>query len=201
MMIHPTFSSLLAYSENALPPETAAEIEAHLAAPCAHCQTDLARVRAVLDALVRQNKTVAPPATIVRRAIAAFQPRPSPAQQLRTIADLIFDSFRQAPLAAVRGAAQSRQMLFTAEGLDIDLHITAEPDNVTLMGQVLGARTFDAQSSPFVRLYHAGDVLDAARADALGQFAFRAVPAGLYDLGVEVEAREIIIEGLELGDG
>ncbi|HLF25878.1 MAG TPA: hypothetical protein VJG32_06045 [Anaerolineae bacterium] len=155
----------------------------------------------LLDLLSREDNTVAPPEHVVRRVIATFRAQISSSSLRRIVASLLFDNFRQAPLAAVRGVARSRQLLFSTEGLDIDVQITSESGSATLIGQALDRDRASVEPRPFVRLYHSGgEVLDASEADAHGQFAFHAVPPGVYNLGVELGATEIVLEDLELAN-
>jgi hypothetical protein len=194
-MTHPSFASLLDYVEGSLPPEARAAIDEHLAGPCSQCSVELSRIRAALGALANDD-TVAPPEETLRRAVAAFRARPAAPPRVRIAAILVFDNYRQSSLAAVRGpAARARQLLFTAEGLDIDLQITFAEGGATLVGQILG------QGQPsIVRLHRAGEVLDDVGADAFGRFAFRPIPQGKYDLVIEFDSREVAIEGLEIHD-
>ncbi|HEY4687817.1 MAG TPA: hypothetical protein VIK33_00785 [Anaerolineae bacterium] len=154
----------------------------------------------MLDVLSKQDETVAPPENVIRRVIAAFRPPPSVSSLRRIVASLLFDNFRQAPLAAVRGAAQPRQLLFSVEGLDIDVQITSERDGATLIGQALDRDRVALEPRPFVRLYRSGEVLDASESDSHGQFAFRAVPPGAYNLGIELGSTEIVLDGIELAN-
>ena len=194
-MTHPSFASLLDYVEGSLSPEARAAIDEHLAGPCSQCSAELSRIRAALDALVNDD-TAAPSEETLRRAVAAFRARPAAPPRARVAAILVFDNYRQSPLAAVRGpAARARQLLFTAEGLDIDLQITVTEGGATLVGQILGG-----ERPSMVRLCRAGEVLDDVGPDSLGRFAFRPVPLGQYDLVIEFDSREVAIEGLEIDD-
>src|SRR5262245_5859278 len=136
-MSHINFETLLDYVEGSLNPETVSAVEAHLAQPCARCQA-LARQITELTQLMAHDKTAAPPQPLLKRMLAVIHRRPA-TERPRIPAALIFDSWQHAPLAAVRGAGQAQQLLFSAEGLDIDLHLTSSQDETTVRGQILGS--------------------------------------------------------------
>lgn len=208
MTLHIPFATLIDYQEQALSVSERAAVELHLAEPCPVCQKNLLRAVELLATFAQPDQTVAPPEAVVQRAVEAFFnrshvmgafPTQPPALSLpRIIANLLFDNFRQAPLAAMRGAARSRQLLFTAGEVDIDLQITSERHGATLLGQVLNNQPTELELISLVRLYRSGEVLGTSTPDEQGQFAFRAVVPGVYDLGVMLAQREIILEGLEL---
>jgi hypothetical protein len=198
MTAHIPFATLIDYQDHAvLAPEREA-IESHLTEPCALCQQNLQHASELLAVFAQPDRTVAPPEDVVQRAVAAFTIRPPAVSLSRIVASLLFDNFRQAPLAAVRGVTRSRQLLFNAGEIDIDLQITAERYGATLLGQVLSNQPLAPEAVPIVRLYRSGEVIRTAASDAQGQFAFRAVTAGVYDLGVMLAHREVVLEGLEL---
>lgn len=197
-MDHPPFDTLLDYLAGALAAETRAAVERHLETPCARCAATLARLRAALEAL-ENDDTAAPPPAVLRQAVEAFRDRSwsavPPPQRVRAV--LVFDNYRQGPLMSARGgAAQARQMLFRAEALDIDLRITFAEGGAIVEGQILGGE----RPPSAVRVGQQGEILDAVTVDSYGQFAFRPLPPGQYDLEIELGAQEISIEALDLAD-
>lgn len=208
MTLHLPFATLIEYQEQTLPTLEREAVEMHLAEPCPVCQKNLEHAAELLATFAQPDLTVAPPEAVVQRVMDAFLSRSQvmgalpnhlPAMSLpRIIAHLLFDNFRQAPLAAVRGAARSRQLLFTTDEVDIDLQITSERHGATLLGQVLNNQPTERERISLVRLYRGGEVFHTLAPDEQGQFAFRAVIPGVYDLGVVSEQREIMVEGLEL---
>src|SRR5512138_291486 len=133
MTHHISFAILIEYQERTLSISEQEAVETHLAEPCPACQKNLEHAGELLAAFAQPDETVAPPEAVVERAIGTFPHRsqvvgafPSLSAMVslpRIIASLLFDNFKQAPLAAVRGAARSRQLLFTAGEVDIDLQI------------------------------------------------------------------------------
>jgi hypothetical protein len=155
----------------------------------------------------------APPA-LVRRAIDAWSPAAdtSAAAVLqagaRTIlrqlaAVLTFDSWAASPLAAgLRGPSQAtRQLLFSADGRDVDLRISPAEDNrFVLTGQVFGpdeagiarlqARPADAAAATVPEQFGA--------LDAMGEFRLSGVAAGRYVLSLQLGDDEIVLPLIDL---
>jgi hypothetical protein len=198
MTHHVPFATLVDYQDRAVSESEQAAIESHLAEPCERCRQNAQRAGELLAVFAQPDWTVAPPAEVLQRAVSAFTIRPPRPALLRVVANLLFDNFRQAPLGAVRGATRSRQLLFSADDVDVDLQITAERQGATLLGQVLSNQSAAFEAVPIVRLYRRGEVVHAAASDARGQFAFRSIAPGTYDLGVMLLQREVVMEGLEL---
>jgi hypothetical protein len=85
--------------------------------------------------------------------------------------------------------------LFTAEQVDIDLKISKGVKDHDLLGQMLGGES----SSAFVSLQsNDGHILKATETDSKGQFAFRDISSGVYDLIFDLETRQIAVQGLQV---
>lgn len=128
----------------------------------------------------RRQLEDAPPA-LIRRAIDLWQPQAAPAPGLlrRLLATLDFDSATTSPLAlGLRsgGAPAARQLLFSADGRDIDLRLVPStataPLRWTLSGQLLGPDT-GATAELQVGQHAARIALDE-----LAEFRFELVPEG-----------------------
>lgn len=158
------------------------------------------------------------PATLVQRAIAAWNSAPSVSkaaaaalqagaravlQQLAAV--LTFDSWAASPLATgLRGARQpTRQLLFSADGRDVDLRISpAEEDNrFVLTGQVFGP-----DDTGIARLQaQSGDPTASAAPeqigplDEMGEFRLPGVAAGRYVLSLQLGDAEIVLPPIDLG--
>ena len=155
------------------------------------------------------------PQRLVRAAIGLWPAaRPS---ALKSMADsalrlvaaaLSFDSWsRPATALGMRaGASDTRHLLFSAMGRDIDLRITPAADHYALTGQILGpddagrvelALQPDAGSAP-------PDVLGApgariAALDALGEFRLDGVRGGTYRVTLRLGGDEIVLPPIEVG--
>jgi hypothetical protein len=201
-MTHPNYETLLNYSENKLSPVEKTEVDEHLSLPCPVCKNKVAQLRTLFN-LMAKDKTVAPPANVLSRAIAAHrkQKNTMPHPILRALATLQFDSRLQLSAMASRGAARTHQVLYTAQHVDIDLKITPEHGEHNLVGQVLADEKSDDLSTAFVTLQDkAGEMLQGVETDSFGQFAFRQVPSGTYDLLFDLGGQEVSINSLELSN-
>jgi hypothetical protein len=197
-MTHLKYETLLDYLEDRLLAEERSEVDAHLVGGCPQCKRRLSLLREVLVSIAGDN-TVAPPADILKKAVGIagrgpFRPKP----WMRVIAALSFDSRLQLSPAALRGVGRARQMLFTTEQVDIDLQVKPAGVDHDLLGQVLGAGHSGEAVPAFVSLQSSGgQPLRATETDSLGQFAFRQIPSGVYDLVFDLETQEVAVTGLE----
>lgn len=142
------------------------------------------------------------PEHVIQRAFAAWQPRraaaPAPGLLERLIGVLTFDSGAPSPLAfgARSAGGTTRQLLFSAEGHDIDLRLSpageASPEHWLLSGQVLGP---DSQGRVWLTDAQ-GRNGGEATLNELGEFRLPPVPEGEYVMTVRLGAREIVLPGL-----
>lgn len=199
-MAHLKYGTLLNYLEDHLSVEERSQVDAHLAEPCWDCARRLALLRTVLHSVV-EDRTAAPSEAVLKRAVDIVRNRrdlPERKPWMRVVAALRFDSQLQLSSAATRGASRSRQMLFTAEQVDIDLQIKPGRADNDLLGQMLSTSRSGAAVPAFVSLQNStGTLLRATETDSLGQFAFRQIPSGSYDLVFDLENQEVAITGLE----
>jgi hypothetical protein len=198
-MTHLKYETLLNYLENQLSAEGRSEIDAHLAGGCPLCERRLSLLREVLES-VAGDRTVAPPANVLKKAVGiAGRERSRPKPWMRVVAALSFDSRLQLSPARLRGTGRTRQMLFTTEQVDIDLQVKPAGVDHDLLGQVLGAGHSGEAVPAFVSLQRSGgQPLRATETDSLGQFAFRQIPSGVYDLVFDLATQEVALTGLEL---
>lgn len=198
-MAHFKYETLLNYLENQLSAEERGQVDAHTAA-CPRCSQRLTLLQGVLQS-VAGDRTVAPPEGVLKRAIDIAHGRREFALRkpwMRVVAALSFDSRLQLSSAGTRGVAHGRQMLFTTEQVDIDLQIKRGHTDSDLLGQMLGTQSSGEVLPVFVSLQSsAGTWLRATETDSLGQFTFRQIPSGSYDLVFDLENQEVAITGLE----
>jgi hypothetical protein len=114
---------------------------------------------------------------------------------------LRFDSWAGAPLAAglrSAGASATRQLIFSAEGRDVDLRIAPSGEAFLLSGQVLGP---DGAGSVLLALADAGTDRAARQAalDELGEFQLAGVPAGRYRLSLLLASDELLLPAFDVG--
>jgi hypothetical protein len=201
-MTHLTYTTLLSYIGNSLPESEQAQIESHLFSDlCQPCGSKFTRLHTVLE-VVTKDHSVAPPTAVLRKALDIDLKRPvaSSAQPfLQMLAKLQFDSRLQLSPLLVRGASKTRHMLFSTPQLDIDLEITPQDGDHSLVGQILDTEQANEPSLAFVSLKNeTGEVLQGTETDSLGQFTFQQVPTGVYDLIFDLDSQEVFISSLEL---
>jgi hypothetical protein len=204
-MTHPTFETLLDFVENRLPETTRDQVMAHLTSPCDVCQAEVQAISDMLQ-LLKKEQLVEPPPSVVRRAIHLFkrlQEQRIGDGRPRIMAHLLFDSRHIARAVAARGVVgQERQMLYSVEGLDIDLQVSGEdsPHTLRLIGQVMPANDDPSQVQGCqIRLEQEEEVTTTATADELGTFVFPAVVPGDYELWLDLPQAEVWIPSVIIG--
>ena len=150
----------------------------------------------------------APPA-LVRRAVSlwhasSFAPGRTAAGELlrRVVAVLSFDSWASAPAAlGVRsGAGDTRHLLYSAMGRDIDLRLAPHADRFAIVGQVLGPD--DAGAVELVAEVAGTGAPEPARVatlDDLGGFRIEDVDAGRYVLTLRMSGEDIVLPAFDVG--
>ncbi len=202
---HPTFETLLDFVENRLPEATHDQVMAHLTSPCDVCQAEVQAISDMLH-LLKKEQLAEPPPSVVRRAIHLFkrlQEQRIGDGRPRMMAHLLFDSRHIARAVAARGVVgQERQMLYSVEGLDIDLQVSGEDSQRTirLIGQVMPADDDPSQVQGCqIRLEQEEEVTATVTADELGTFVFPAVVPGDYELWLDLPQAEVWIPSLIIG--
>lgn len=168
------------------------------------------------DELAQQARRAAElpdaPKPLIDAVIGLFPVSPAPQRSrlgdvahaaLRLVsAVLSFDSWAQPPtaLGMRAGASDTRHLLFSAQGRDIDLRISpASPvgEHFALSGQILGP-----DESGVVELEpQSSDGADARSAvlDTLGEFRLDGVRGGTYRMTLRVGGDEIVLPPIEVG--
>jgi hypothetical protein len=113
------------------------------------------------------------------------------------------DSWARPPVAfGLRGAADdTRHLLFSAQGRDIDLRISRAADLFALTGQILGPDEtglieLSAPSGSAPGLFEAR----SAPLDAMGEFRLEGVHGGTYRLTLRMGGDEIVLPTIEVGE-
>ncbi len=112
---------------------------------------------------------------------------------------LSFDSWAVPATAAGMRSLRSptRHLLYSAEGRDIDLRISAQAEHFSLSGQILGPD--ETGHIELSALDEGGGALHQGALDALGEFRIDSVPPGLYRLTLHVGDAPIVVQPLEVG--
>lgn len=199
----PSLINLLDCSQGRLPTEERAAVLAHLSSGCPDCREDQGWLAEALS-LAFEDKSFEYPEETLQHVVSFFGARQeAPAPSLRQFfARLIFDNFTPYQMADVRSgwaggpAVAGRQMLFNAEGYDIDLRFEQVEGSADaeLIGQILSEkRTPMELDQRAARLLKGEAEIDYVKIDARGIFKFAPVPAGVYHLKIQVPEGEINI--------
>ncbi|MBX3277687.1 MAG: hypothetical protein KF868_06760 [Acidobacteria bacterium] len=199
----PSTEEIMDYLRGAIRPVTGLEVGAHLATGCPACAEQRQWLGEVLAVTAGDRSYDFPAATITRVVEWYKEQTAGKAGLIRKLAaQLVFDSLQPSHLAPVRsgmagaGAAAGRQVLYRAEGYDIDLRFEGgdESDDEDLIGQILpGDRPPQTSDRVAVRLLRDELEVAASRANARGVFKFARVRSGTYDLMIDVPEGEILI--------
>ncbi|PYX88565.1 MAG: hypothetical protein DMG68_08085 [Acidobacteria bacterium] len=119
-------------------PGTTAALQAHIASSCPECNGAM-NLWSEVGSLARAESSYAPPENLVRLVKLEFACKHAPEAEC-TPGSLIYDSWINPLPIGIRGAAVStRQVLYEAEGLTIDLRFEHKPHSNTVhaSGQIL----------------------------------------------------------------
>jgi hypothetical protein len=193
---HIPFERLVDLAEGRVAPEESRDASAHLKT-CAACAGHLAQVER-LTQMMRTDDSVDAPRDLLAGALNLFRARPTREGFLRrVVAALSFDSGALQPAFGVRSgqATSSRQLLFSAGDVDVDLRLAPGEEGWAVSGQVLGEC-----AGGWAELGGAEDEGRAARAELneLCEFALPAVPAGSYTLRLRLDDLLVEIPDLNL---
>jgi hypothetical protein len=115
-------------------------------------------------------------------------------------AALRFDSWAGAPLAFGMRAlpSETRHLLFSAMGRDIDLRITPAAPHFALAGQILGPD--ESGRVELTPQAGQGEGRRMAAIDELGEFRLDDVHSGTYRLTLRMGNDEIVLPPIEVGE-
>ncbi len=193
------FDKLVDYAEGRLSEAEREQLTAQLQADPG-AAVELAQVQQLI-ALMRSDASEDAPAYAINRALRLLRQRRAgqagqpgqPGLLRRIMAALTFDSALSLAPGMRSSISQTRQLLFTAENLDLDVRITPDRGTFVVSGQVLGPEVAGEATL-------AGDAITVhATVTALGEFSFPGVPAGQYTLTWRHGDLEVVIPRLELG--
>lgn len=203
-----SFEHLVAFVVGELDARQRSRVEAELSQSpeLAHQVAEIGEVIATMQT----DKSPAPPADVVQRAIELLATRggaPAPSvvelgrQVARFIAELIFDTRRHAALAGFRGSSSAYQLAYGSKAARIDLQLSPasnlSDDQWRIRGQITPLDDGQVMGVRIQRLSGGGAAAHATP-DHRGRFAMTAQP-GMYDLVVRLTAADVVVEGLEIG--
>ncbi|HEX8845416.1 MAG TPA: hypothetical protein VF791_12265 [Pyrinomonadaceae bacterium] len=192
---HLSFENLADLAEGRLAPDARDAATAHVSG-CPRCAAKLTELERVVG-LMRADKAVDAPPALVAQAVNLFRTRAArtePSLVRRVVAALSFDSLQMTPAYGVRsGQAVSRQILYNAGQIDLDLRITPSGDSCNITGQMLGSNCAGGK----VELKGASVQFGAELNDQC-EFRLPPVPAGTYNLRLLLTDTEVEVPNLEI---
>lgn len=173
---------------------TAQEIGTHLET-CSKCRTTLQFWGDIRNLTANENHC-APPENLVRLLKLEFASQQSQ-PETSAIANLIFDSAAHALPASVRGGAvTTRQFVYEAEGLTVDLRFERVPHSSTISasGQVLDrqAPLCWMGNATIVLWTDKGRMLTTAEANEYGEFQFEFEANDQLRISIATEGRRTL---------
>jgi hypothetical protein len=158
---------------------------------CSSCLDQLQDWQRIHSLLKRENLESAPEAltALARTIFEPAAPRPSLRE---VIASVVFDSFSQPALAGARGASSARQILLSAEDVDVHVRVSARGTERRIAGQILSRNKSANLVGVRLHLLEGGKRVGTAAADKFGEFEFEEVTDGPLDLEIEIPHLRII---------
>ena len=161
---------------------------------CADCAKTFDRLQHVVG-LMRKDTGEDAPRDVLQRAFNIFRAPERISLLRRIVAVLSFDSLALAPAFGTRsGQTEARQLIFSADENDIDLHISAKENEWVIAGQVLGQGCEAGE----VVIEGENVLLSSALNDSC-EFTFPPVPSGDYRIRLRLSGIEVEVPRLELG--
>jgi hypothetical protein len=188
---HLPLEKLADMAEDRLAAEDRVVANNHISA-CSTCESQLQQLADLIN-LMRSDLSKDAPRDLIAHAINLFEKSPArPPLLRRLVATLNFDSLREAPAFGMRsGHTTARQLLYSAEGNDIDLRVMVQDDKFVVAGQILRE---DCVSG---RVEVSGPVEAQASLSDECEFTLPAMPPGSYRLRLQLPDVEIEVPELE----
>jgi hypothetical protein len=201
------FARLLDWVEGRLSEQEARAVEERVAAADSTTRADVAWLRAF--ARISEDTIIASPPsevrdTLIERFDAYAEGKQQPGLLERLVATLTFDSSLQ-PATGLRAAGKvesQRQLVYSTDAADVAVIVRPRPRDelLDLDGQILPVNSTD--SGPFgVQLLDGSSEVATTATNDLGEFTFKAVPSGVYEMLASNDRVEIQIPRLELRRG
>ena len=171
-------------------PGRRARVAQHLEAGCAQCERTL-RLWSILLSVAEQEAAEAAP--VFARRPPRVEPRESLGRRIASGVALVFDSFRQPELAAVRATSTAiRQLLYKAGRYTIKLQVEpgSAADRVCIVGQILDEQDPSAVLRDIaVKALKGSRTLGRTHTNRMGEFHLE--PGATEELQLSVDVPEI----------
>jgi hypothetical protein len=203
-MTCPGFERLIDHLDGRLEAAAAETVAAHLASGCEECASDRTWYESVRRTTAADD-SIEPPPWVLKRAIKVFDGVRNRSGLTRRLGDiiatLVFDSFEGPAFAGARATeAAEHQLLYRADGFNIDLLVEPSEQQMNLRGQILreGESTFESTSGISLELVREGQLIHSTCTNHVGEFTIPAIELGRYDLRIEASEVSITVTGLAI---
>ena len=206
-----SFERLVDWIDDRLSEEEAAAIAEQAATADETTQANITWLRAFAKASNAITLAALPPevrAELIRRFETYTRQQRQPGLFQRLIASLTLDSGSQFATAGLRSAnaqTSQRQLIYSTGMADVALNVQSRlyDKHLDITGQVFpsGEAATIARNSNrafSVQLLHEAAEFGITVADELGEFAFEAIPPGVYEIILSADQAEILIAPVEL---
>ena len=162
---------------------------------CLNCRSEMRWLES-LWGFGKKEQNGEPPDWAVSNAINVFQQeRPNLVIFAKeTVAKPVGESFSEPLPEGVRqGHLPTRQTLYQADGLQLDIEIQLSEEKGTIIGQVLGEDVAKAPRRLRVDLNQEGESVRSSETNDGGQFIFEDLPQGNYEILISFPGRLVML--------
>jgi hypothetical protein len=202
-MTHYSLEQWVDFARNVVGEDQKRKMENHLKTGCARCSKELG-IWQRLHQVARRESANVPPEGTLRTVNASFADQSLRRTPAKTVASLLFDSFRSPLFAGTRSTGTaSRQVLYGAGTYRIDVRIEPKMDSekVILIGQVLNSADPEERLPELpVTLFKGRKVLAESTTRQFGEFQIECELEGGFRLVVTLPGRtEVTLPLIEPG--
>ena len=109
------------------------------------------------------------------------------------IANVVFNSLTHTSMKGIRGTAESQQVIFEAEDLNLHVRVSKPDRERILLGQLFQGQPGTFVCSAPVSLICGSEKIGSTTTNTLGEFRFSGVPAGAVILQAEIPSGPLLI--------
>lgn len=169
---------------------------------CEQCKSDVTWLRQMSDFGVREKK-YDPPEWASTNAERLFKLKKPGLVTIakEIVANLVYDSFNEPlPMGMRQRDLPARQALYRTENVQLDLKIELGDEKGLIIGQVCADKGDMDITGLEIELTQKGEVIGKSRTNALGEFIFKDLPKGNYEVQVYVSDTMVKLPPLPLGN-
>jgi len=195
-MSHFDLSEWTDFVHGVLPHERRGALNRHLAEGCAECAGTYGLIRRVVQASAPVRAEVPPELVAAAEAIFARRQRVQPSLLSRIVPHLIYDNIGELQPAGARGsAAVTRQVAFEAGDHYLDLSLSADAVETSLVGQLVNKKKPSAPQAGIPVLLISGElVVSRTITNDFGEFSLHYESQKNLRLCLRIEAEGSQIE-------